>query len=325
MRYSILHLCLLTVLGISSQIVINERDNGLRLECNYVADSNGNIEEALHYYPFGMLMAESVNTTLQPYKYNGKELYRMHGLDWYDYGARMYDSKTIRWTTPDQLAEDYYETSPYVYCLNNPVNAIDLDGRKNYRLNKDGWLTETSPTLFESFMNFFGFSSNEDRISLEETGELLMNFTDGTINLSRNDKNTTILNIKDNTNAEEFFNIVAKKTDVEWARIVYTHGSSSDNVLINNHKDEDVSSSYSIAKMLESKGANIKIYNHSHPIPKDLKYGNLSLFGASNPPSKTDINTASKFKNVTFGVYSIIDNKIFYYNENGVYKIKEWY
>ena len=50
-----------------------------------------------------------------------------------------------------------------------------------------------------------------------------------------------------------------------------------------------------------------------------------SLFGASNPLSKADINTASKFKNVTFGVYSIIDNKIFYYNENGVYKIKEWY
>ena len=112
---------------------------------------------------------------------------------------------------------------------------------------------------------------------------------------------------------------------MEWARIVYTHGSSSDNVLINNHKDEDVSSSYSIAKMLESKGANIKIYNHSHPIPKDLKYGNSSLFGASYPPSKADLNTASKFKNVTFGVYSIIDNKIFYYNENGVYKIKEWY
>ena len=178
----------MTVLGISSQTVINERDNGLRLECNYVADSNGNIEEALYYYPFGMLMAESVNTTQLPYKYNGKELYRMSGLDWYDYGARMYDSKTIRWTTPDQLAEDYYETSPYVYCLNNPVNAIDLDGRKNYRLNKDGWLTETSPTLFESFMNFLGFSSNEDRISLEETGELLMNFTEGTINLSRNDK-----------------------------------------------------------------------------------------------------------------------------------------
>ncbi len=40
---------------------------------------------------------------LQPYKYNGKELDRIRGLDWYDYGARMYDSKTIRWTTPDPI------------------------------------------------------------------------------------------------------------------------------------------------------------------------------------------------------------------------------
>ena len=97
MRYSILLLCLLTVLGISSQTVINERDNGLRLECNYVADSNGNIEEALYYYPFGMLMAESVNTTQLPYKYNGKELYRMYGLD-------------LVWMTIIQKRENYIYT-----------------------------------------------------------------------------------------------------------------------------------------------------------------------------------------------------------------------
>ena len=29
----------------------------------------------------------------------------------------------------DPLADDYYDTSPYVYCLNNPVNAVDPDGR----------------------------------------------------------------------------------------------------------------------------------------------------------------------------------------------------
>jgi len=29
----------------------------------------------------------------------------------------------------DPLAEDYYETSPYAYCQNNPVNKIDPDGR----------------------------------------------------------------------------------------------------------------------------------------------------------------------------------------------------
>ena len=29
--------------------------------------------------------------SLQPYKYNGKELDLMHGLNTYDYGARQYD------------------------------------------------------------------------------------------------------------------------------------------------------------------------------------------------------------------------------------------
>ena len=52
-----------------------------------VADANGNIEQVNHYYPFGGLMAESTGD-VQPYKYNGKELDRIHGLDSYDYGAR---------------------------------------------------------------------------------------------------------------------------------------------------------------------------------------------------------------------------------------------
>ena len=29
----------------------------------------------------------------------------------------------------DPLAEDYNDVSPYVYCLNNPMNLIDPDGR----------------------------------------------------------------------------------------------------------------------------------------------------------------------------------------------------
>lgn len=44
---------------------------------------------AIDYYPFGSLIAESQNAEQQPYLYNGKELDRMNGIDWYDYGARM--------------------------------------------------------------------------------------------------------------------------------------------------------------------------------------------------------------------------------------------
>ena len=91
-----------------------------------VASASGTVEQENHYYPFGGLMGESTNGDTQRFKYNGKELDRMHGLDWYDYGARHYDA--TRFTTIDPKAEKYYEISPYVYCLDNPIRMIDIKG-----------------------------------------------------------------------------------------------------------------------------------------------------------------------------------------------------
>lgn len=93
-----------------------------------VADEEGNVEETNHYYPFGGLMASSSGSSIQNYKYNGKELDRKNGLNWYDYGARHYDAVLGRWHVVDPMAEKYYEISPYAYCLNNPVKFIDPTG-----------------------------------------------------------------------------------------------------------------------------------------------------------------------------------------------------
>ncbi len=49
-----------------------------------------------YYYPYGGLMGESTGSDAQPYKYNGKELDRHSGLDWYDYGARRYNDTSGR-------------------------------------------------------------------------------------------------------------------------------------------------------------------------------------------------------------------------------------
>ncbi len=93
-----------------------------------VVDQSGGIEEVNDYYPFGGLMSSS-SVSAQNYKYNGKELDRKSGLDWYDYGARHYDATIGRWHVVDPLAEKYYSISPYVYCGNEPVGRIDPDGR----------------------------------------------------------------------------------------------------------------------------------------------------------------------------------------------------
>lgn len=86
-----------------------------------VASPNGVVEEINDYYPFGGLMLSSVSNSVQPYKYNGKELDTKGGLNLYDYGARHYDAALGRWHVVDPMAEKYYAISPYGYCLCNPV------------------------------------------------------------------------------------------------------------------------------------------------------------------------------------------------------------
>jgi RHS repeat-associated protein len=88
------------------------------------------VEQVNDYTPFGVQMKNSfAETSDQRYKYNGKELDRMLGLDLYDYGARFYDARIARWQTIDPLCEKYYSISPYAYCANNPILFIDPDGR----------------------------------------------------------------------------------------------------------------------------------------------------------------------------------------------------
>jgi RHS repeat-associated protein len=93
-----------------------------------VVNASGTVEQVNHYYAFGGLMGESTGGDVQDFKYNGKELDRLHGLDWYDYSARHMDAARGVFTTMDPLAEKYYDISPYAYCANNPINSIDING-----------------------------------------------------------------------------------------------------------------------------------------------------------------------------------------------------
>ena len=97
-----------------------------------VVNASGNVQQLTNYYPFGAPYTDPkavVSASLQPFKYNGKELDLMHGLNTYDYGARQYYPILCRWDRVDPLAEKNYATSPYAYCGNNPIKNIDPDGK----------------------------------------------------------------------------------------------------------------------------------------------------------------------------------------------------
>ena len=108
-----------------------------------VISETGAIEQVTHYYPFGTPYSDSsvTNPALQPYKYNGKEFDAMHGLNTYDYGARQYDPLLAVWHGVDPLCEKDYGTGATVYCRNNPIVAIDIDGREVHPSDSDAYVT----------------------------------------------------------------------------------------------------------------------------------------------------------------------------------------
>jgi RHS repeat-associated protein len=108
---------------------------------------NPEITSISDYYPFGAPIAGRSAAFGSEYRFgfNGKEDDgQVNGEgNSIDFGARMYDSRLGRFLSVDPLAADYPSLSPYVFVANNPINAIDPDGRKILFINghyQDNWV-----------------------------------------------------------------------------------------------------------------------------------------------------------------------------------------
>ena len=249
-----------------------------------VADKDGKVEERNDFYPFGGLMASST-TSVQPYKYNGKELDSKNGLNWYDYGARHYDPVIGRWKTMDPLAEVYYSWSPYAYCKDNPVNRIDPDGKDDYVVNNLGRLFKTEipgstyhRLIYYKNRNISVIVSDRKLLSgMHDKQKQNQNESSGYYNSSTN--------LKD---AAAVFKFMADYTEVEWKLDVYKDNNGVKTaIIITDQKTNSVDNGMEAQQELSVKGRKI-IDIHSH-LPNGTQGGSYIDFKLAKPNRKNAV------------------------------------
>jgi RHS repeat-associated protein len=137
-----------------------------------VANQTGAVEQNTHYYPFGMLLT-GTGQEKQAFKFGGKELDMMNGLNLIDFIARPYDPATGRFLTPDPLAEKYPWISQYAYCGNNPISRIDPDGMDYWSTNDPEQIRAFFNALKAAEDSQFDFSSGWNHMTDSEFSDRL--------------------------------------------------------------------------------------------------------------------------------------------------------
>jgi len=102
-----------------------------------VDGATGDVLETCDYLPFGKRWdltggqaAQTATDTTNRWRFSGKEAQSFYhpAITYSDFGARLHDPRTGRWTSVDPMAEKYYAITLFSFCDANPIRIYDKTG-----------------------------------------------------------------------------------------------------------------------------------------------------------------------------------------------------
>jgi RHS repeat-associated protein len=110
-----------------------------------VVKTTGNQRAAHSYYPYGLTWSNIDSGELHNKAFQGKDFQQNewgeHGIEVYDFHARMYDPVLGRWSVVDPLAHLQVDKSPYHFVSNNPISRVDPTGKS------DDWVEDSQGNI----------------------------------------------------------------------------------------------------------------------------------------------------------------------------------
>ena len=280
---------------------------------NSLNNSRANI-----YYPSGIMREKRRS----PYNYGltGKEIVYDNGLDEYFFGARTLFAPINRFNQPDPLCEEYYHISPYAYCANNFINALDPTGMDIWEINNKGRVVNHIETTEHDA--FYMVDKKGIRIKDKE-----LIFKYGTVESFKSqyfdkEKNLSFdyYNVKGDSNGKQLFEFFATNTSVEWSQLLLGKNETNGlNIISTSHMNDTEKGIIFLYNKQYKYGYTIRGHIHNHPnnspFPSGLKTqkGDI-LFAKYLAKYSSKNNKSTPF----FKIFIPKQLKYIYYNENSV-------